>query len=351
MSNGKDIDQMLDRAKRQNAKDIEILIKDIKIHNKILDQRNAKREEMKLKAEERERKALENRRMKEELQKEKINKIKQKQKTKEINQLDQKFSRITSQKKQTNFNGEKVEEFNEKNRKQYEFNINNKISNYSANRRQYLDKIKEKFYAQNENVRNKMEYHIEEQKKENNDLKNEIDLANAQRFDNYKAYLAQKKEEIYERVDKLNEKHESARLRKQKMIQNNENQIYKIVKDIREGNQEESENNNISNTSETILKQIEKRNKVKQKQIENNSIIQQNMNNRNEEILINEFEKFKHANKVELEVKRKQQHNLLKTIFTQEEYDRKLENMQKKLNKLKNESVYKVDPSKIENNC
>ena len=129
MSNGKDIDQMLERAKRQNAKDIEILIKDIKIHNKIVDKRNAKREEMKLKAEERERKVLENRRLKEELQKEKINKIKQRQKSKEINQLDQKFSRIVSQKRQTNFNGEKVEEFNEKNRKQYEFNINNKLSN------------------------------------------------------------------------------------------------------------------------------------------------------------------------------------------------------------------------------
>ena len=349
MSNGKDIDQMLERAKRQNAKDIEILIKDIKIHNKIVDKRNAKREEMKLKAEERERKVLENRRLKEELQKEKINKIKQRQKSKEINQLEQKFSRIVSQKRQTNFNGEKVEEFNEKNRKQYEFNINNKLSNYSANRQQYLDKIKDKFYSQNENVRNKMEYHIEEQKKENNDLKNEIDLTHAQRFDNYKTYITQKKAEIYERADKLNEKHESARLRKQKMIQNNENQIYQIVRDIRDGNEDESQNNNTSNTSETILKQIEKRNKVKQKQLENNSIIQQNMNNRNEEILINEFEKFKHANKVELEVKKKQQHNLLKTIFTQEEYDRKLENMQKKLNKLKNESVYRVDPSKISN--
>ena len=56
MSNSKGLAQIIQRAKNQKQKDIELLLKDIKTHNKVIDQRRTKKEEMRLKAEEREKK-------------------------------------------------------------------------------------------------------------------------------------------------------------------------------------------------------------------------------------------------------------------------------------------------------
>ena len=111
MSNSKGLDQIIQRAKNQKQKDIELLLKDIKTHNKVIDQRRAKKEEMRLKAEEREKKAYENRKMYEDLQKEKLNKIKQRQKSREMNQIDQQYQKILQ--RQKNYNVEQVEENND----------------------------------------------------------------------------------------------------------------------------------------------------------------------------------------------------------------------------------------------
>ena len=94
MSNTKVIDQIIKRAKDQNQKDIELLLKDIKTHNKVEEQRRAKKEEMRLRAEEREKRALENRKLNEELQKEKVKQIKERQKTKEVKNITQEYHKL-----------------------------------------------------------------------------------------------------------------------------------------------------------------------------------------------------------------------------------------------------------------
>ena len=146
MSNSKGLDQIIQRAKNQKQKDIELLLKDIKTHNKVIDQRRAKKEEMRLKAEEREKKAYENRKMYEDLQKEKLNKIKQRQKSREMNQIDQQYQKILQ--RQKNYNVEQVEENNDNRANAY-----SKLNPFSSNRRQYLDKIKDKFYSHNTHQR------------------------------------------------------------------------------------------------------------------------------------------------------------------------------------------------------
>ena len=350
MSNTKVIEQIIKRAKEQNQKDIELLLRDIKTHNKIEEQRRAKKEEMRLRAEEREKRAIENRRLNEELQKEKVKQIKERQKSKEVKRITQEYHKLAE--RQTNFNGERVQEINERTRKQYESNVYSKLNQFSNNRQQYLDKIRERFYLQNEDVRNKMENHREEEKKENNDLKNEIDILNAKRYDNYKNITQLKEEENYERAERINEKHINARKRKNQMIQQSENQIYKIVNDIKNGNDMNTIIENEKKQREGIIpehikRNIEQRNEVKRKQSENSLILENQRKMNNEEILQKEFEKFKNANKVELDVKKKQQRNILRTVFAQEDYDRKVEDMEKKINQIKNNSVYRVDPSKL----
>lgn len=350
MSNTKVIEQIIKRAKDQNQKDIELLLRDIKTHNKVEEQRRAKKEEMRLRAEEREKRAIENRRLNEELQKEKVKQIKERQKSKEVKRITQEYHKLAE--RQTNFNGERVQEINERTRKQYESNVYSKLNQFSNNRQQYLDKIRERFYLQNEDVRNKMENYREEEKKENNDLKNEIDIANAKRYDNYKNITQLKEEENYERAERINEKHINARKRKNQMIQQSENQIYKIVNDIKNGNDMNTIIENEKKQREGIIpehikKNIEQRNEVKRKQSENSLILENQRKMNNEEILQKEFEKFKNANKVELDVKKKQQRNILRTVFAQEDYDRKVEDMEKKINQIKNNSVYRVDPSKL----
>ena len=350
MSNTKVIEQIIKRAKDQNQKDIELLLRDIKTHNKVEEQRRAKKEEMRLRAEEREKRAIENRRLNEELQKEKVKQIKERQKSKEVKRITQEYHKLAE--RQTNFNGERVQEINERTRKQYESNVYSKLNQFSNNRQQYLDKIRERFYLQNEDVRNKMENYREEEKKENNDLKNEIDIANAKRYDNYKNITQLKEEENYERAERINEKHINARKRKNQMIQQRENQIYKIVNDIKNGNDMNTIIENEKKQREGIIpehikKNIEQRNEVKRKQSENSLILENQRKMNNEEILQKEFEKFKNANKVELDVKKKQQRNILRTVFAQEDYDRKVEDMEKKINQIKNNSVYRVDPSKL----
>ena len=350
MSNTKVIEQIIKRAKDQNQKDIELLLRDIKTHNKVEEQRRAKKEEMRLRAEEREKRAIENRRLNEELQKEKVKQIKERQKSKEVKRITQEYHKLAE--RQTNFNGERVQEINERTRKQYESNVYSKLNQFSNNRQQYLDKIRERFYLQNEDVRNKMENYREEEKKENNDLKNEIDIANAKRYDNYKNITQLKEEENYERAERINEKHINARKRKNQMIQQSENQIYKIVNDIKNGNDMNTIIENEKKQREGIIpahikRNIEQRNEVKRKQSENSLILENQRKINNEEILQKEFEKFKNANKVELDVKKKQQRNILRTVFAQEDYDRKVEDMEKKINQIKNNSVYRVDPSKL----
>ena len=350
MSNTKVIEQIIKRAKDQNQKDIELLLRDIKTHNKVEEQRRAKKEEMRLRAEEREKRAIENRRLNEELQKEKVKQIKERQKSKEVKRITQEYHKLAE--RQTNFNGERVQEINERTRKQYESNVYSKLNQFSNNRQQYLDKIRERFYLQNEDVRNKMENHREEEKKENNDLKNEIDILNAKRYDNYKNITQLKEEENYERAERINEKHINARKRKNQMIQQSENQIYKIVNDIKNGNDMNTIIENEKKQREGIIpehikRNIEQRNEVKRKQSENSLILENQRKMNNEEILQKEFEKFKNANKVELDVKKKQQRNILRTVFAQEDYDRKVEDMEKKINQIKNNSVYRVAPSKL----
>ena len=182
----------------------------IKTHNKVIDQRRAKKEEMRLKAEEREKKAYENRKMYEDLQKEKLNKIKQRQKSREMNQIDQQYQKILQ--RQKNYNVEQVEENNDNRANAY-----SKLNPFSSNRRQYLDKIKDKFYSHNESLKSKNEYKLDEEKKD-------TEIPN---------------EKVYVKINQEGnrDKHKTEKSIKNKKPKENENHFFEIVNDIKDENE------------------------------------------------------------------------------------------------------------------
>lgn len=301
MSNSKGLDQIIQRAKNQKQKDIELLLKDIKTHNKVIDQRRAKKEEMRLKAEEREKKAYENRKMHEELQKEKLNKIKQRQKSREMNHLDQQYQKILQ--RQKNYNVERIEENNDNRTNAY-----SKVETYSSNRRQYLDKIKDKFYSHNESLKNRNEYKLDEEKKDTE-------------IPNEKEYV-----QINEENNRT--KHKSAK--RIKVQKENDNQIFEIVNDIKDGNEMrqilQNERHLRNKIPEHIQKNIESQRKLKESATEKRK-------NATEERLYNEYLSIKSSNRIELEVKKKKPNSLFKPIYSEEDYDKKIEEMKSKLNK------------------
>ena len=300
MSNSKGLDQIIQRAKNQKQKDIELLLKDIKTHNKVIDQRRAKKEEMRLKAEERERKAYENRKMHEDLQKEKLNKIKQRQKSREMNQIDQQYQKILQ--RQKNYNVERVEENNDN-----RVNAYSKLNPFSSNRRQYLDKIKDKFYSHNESLKSKNEYKLDEEKKD-------TEIPN---------------EKVYVKINEEEPKHKSAKCKKNTISKENENHFFEIVNDIKDGNEMKAILQNERNFKNKIPEHIQKNIESQRKQKEN---IISKRKNETEERLYNEYLSIKSSNRIELEEPKKKTKNIYKTIYTQEEYDKKIEEMKNKIN-------------------
>ena len=302
MSNSKGLDQIIQRAKNQKQKDIELLLKDIKTHNKVIDQRRAKKEEMRLKAEEREKKAYENRKMYEDLQKEKLNKIKQRQKSREMNQIDQQYQKILQ--RQKNYNVEQVEENNDNRANAY-----SKLNPFSSNRRQYLDKIKDKFYSHNESLKSKNEYKLDEEKKD-------TEIPN---------------EKVYVKINQEGnrDKHKTEKSIKNKKPKENENHFFEIVNDIKDENEMnailQNERNYKNKVPEHIQKTIESQRKQKE------SILSKRKNEP-EERLYNEYLSIKSSNRIELEETKKKSKNIIKTIYTKEDYDKKIEEMKNKLN-------------------
>ena len=102
-----------------------------------------------------------------------------------------------------------------------------------------------------------------------------------------------------------------------------------IVNDIKDGNEMKAILQNERNFKNTIPEHIQKTIESHRKQKE--TIISKRKNE-TEERLYNEYLSIKSSNSIELEDPKKKSKNIYKTIYTQEEYDKKIEEMKNKIN-------------------
>ena len=121
--------------------EVQILLKNIKNNNKLIQQRNKTREEIMKRKDERDKKMEEVLRRNEQLEFEKKNKIKKRQMSRDVKNIQRRYNILKPMydDKDIYYNNENI-----KNKK-----IGNQIQVFSTNRRTHLNEVKNKFYESN----------------------------------------------------------------------------------------------------------------------------------------------------------------------------------------------------------
>ena len=133
----------------KNQLEVKLILKRAKTNNKIIESRNKAREEMHRKFKERENR-LEIARIKSELMRlDKINKIKNRQMSRDVKNIKMKFQQIS----QNDIINNNNYIFNQNNIEKNELINTNKMSVYSSYRRQNINNIKNRFYEQNDSLK------------------------------------------------------------------------------------------------------------------------------------------------------------------------------------------------------
>ena len=280
--------------------EVQIILKNIKMKSKLIDQRILKKEEMRKKIEERERRAEKIREQNELIQNEKLNRLKQKQRDKEIQKIEKQFNKIKPK-----FNNSTHEEIIAKNDEK----LSNKINVYSANRRNQLHKIKNDFYNQNEDIL--LKHKINEEHKLNfNEVKKELN------------------------INELEKKNINHIIKNNEERYNDENEFKIIEQDDEFIEIVEGYKKNFDSKEKDYL--YEKRNNIisnkinNDYEIANNIIIEKEIKKDKDAIeLTNEFKKFKKYNNIQLDIKFNKNKIEYQPKYTIEKIDEKIEELDK----------------------
>ena len=281
--------------------EVQIILKNIKMKSKLIDQRILKKEEMRKKIEERERRAEKIREQNELIQNEKLNRLKQKQRDKDILKIEKEFNKIKPK-----FNNSTHEEIIAKNDEK----LSNKINVYSANRRNQLTKIKNEFYYQNEDIL--LKHKINDEHKLNfNEVKKELNINELEKKhlnhiikNNEEKYNDDNDYKIIEQDDEFIEVVEGYK----KNFDNKEKDLYDKRSNII--------SNNINNNYE----------------IPNNIISEKEIKKDKDAIeLTNEFKKFKKYNNIQLDIQLNKNNIEYQPKFTIEKIDKRIEELDKKI--------------------
>ena len=280
--------------------EVQIILKNIKMKSKLIDQRILKKEEMRKKIEERERRAEKIREQNELIQNEKLNRLKQKQRDKEIQKIEKQFNKIKPK-----FNNSTHEEIIAKNDEK----LSNKINVYSANRRNQLTKIKNDFYYQNEDIL----------------LKHKIN-------DEHKLNFNEVKKEL--NINELEKKNINHIIKNNEERYNDENEFKIIEQDDEFIEIVEGYKKNFDSTEKDYL--YDKRNNIisnkinNDYEIANNIIIEKEIKKDKDAIeLTNEFKKFKKYNNIQLDIKFNKNKIEYQPKYTIEKIDEKIEELDK----------------------
>jgi hypothetical protein len=130
-------------------------------------------------------------------------------------------------------------------------------------------------------------------------------------------------------------------MRKRKIIEQSGNEINKVVKDVIGSSYEDYIPPNYFNLSLQQLKRIDRRKEVKKRKEEMNKEEALKKVDDDSKILNNELNKFYKIMTREQHNKNKRENILFKTIQQQEQEDYNLERTHKRLENLKNKSIYK----------
>jgi hypothetical protein len=226
-------------------------------------------------------------------------------------------------------------------RKSYENITYKKIAVYTQRRGVHFEQRQKKFNTHNKIVNEKMNKHIAIKSIGTGALKNELDLQEANRLNSHNKYLHDKYNSIISYARSRNLHGSEVRMRKRKVIEQSENEINKVVKDVIGSSYEDYIPPNYFNLSQQQLKRIDRRKEVKERKDEMNKEEARKKVEDDSKILNNELNKFYKIMTREQHNKIKRENILFQTIQQQEQEDYNLERTHRKLENLKNKSIYK----------
>lgn len=343
----KQIGSEYERAKNTNSIDYQMLLQDIKTREKIEKQRKEVLNNQKVKKENWLRKVEQNRQLCEEQQKEKIIELKQSREVKEAYVHNKKTQKIIPKSYITHM--EKIEETNEELRNRINNEITSKMQLYSTKHDNHIEQIKSKSYIYNKSVINKHDQYWEERKIDNNDKQIEIDMVNAKKYHCYQRYMLDRRRQAEHYHNQLEQKALMALNNRHEMNSSKDEDLNKMVKRIREESSMDitPRRGNSNKNDKTTKQKFDERQLMMQKQYENKVRLDNEKIIKNEKILLEEYDLFKRVNDEEFKKESERQKNQINTIFIQEKKDRIINDLTQKINKLKNDSIYKKNLSNL----
>lgn len=228
-------------------------------------------------------------------------------------------------------------------RKTYENETHKKLAIYTRRREDYFNQIKNKSSIHNTIVNDKMIEHIGVKSIGTDDLKNELDLQESKRLNMHNEYLYNKYNSICAYAKARHLRGVEVRKRKRGMIEKCESEIIKVAHDAMIGSYEDRLPPNYFQLTQNQLKRIDRRREAKERKEgidreEAKKKIETDAKTLNDEL--HKFYKIMAREKRNEDIREK---ILIKTIRKQEEEDYNLEQTLRKLEKLKNKSIYKND--------
>lgn len=347
----KQIDQEYERAKNSNDFDYQMMLQETETRAKIERQRKEELEKQKTKINQRKLKADQNRLLCEEEKKDRINKLKQRREFKDSQLNNRKKHQIISKTFITHI--DEIEEDKERLRNKLNQEIISTIQSYSDNHNNHIKEIENKSVAYYQHVMEKHDKYWAERKVNNDDIRNEIDLINAKKFHTYQKFMYEKGKQYEYYYDQRKQKELMADNNKRDMNNFKDENLKKMVNQTREGGNmsqrtELTSRQSTSNKNQKTTKEkFDEREIMTQKQYENKLKIDNEKIIINEKILQEEYDLFKKISDEELKRERNRQRSQINTIRIQEDKDRKIDDLNDYISKLKNKSIYKRDVSNL----
>ena len=262
-------------------------------------------------------------------------------------------TRTPSSLSQTNFLITKTRNNNENLRKSYESLIYTRLRTFTANKNKHMHQIRNKFNAYNTFVHTKMQKHKVTKLISNQKLKDDLDMKSAEQLHRYTKYIHNKAQSLNEYNDYLRQRSEEVKTNRNELRQHNVMELKKIVNDVTSGCSYDEQQQqlqqcccyytakNSCRLTSGQLKLIRKEKEAKEKVeiFKRNEMI--NKQNKDKQILINEFRKFNKICKREKDNQNRREILLRGVIRKQQRDDYDMKEIKKDIEHVKDKSIYK----------
>ena len=241
----------------------------------------------------------------------------------------------------TNFLITKTRNDNETLRKSYESLIYTRLSTFTANKREHMHQIRNKFNAYNTFVNGKTQKARATKLLTTDRLKDDLDMKGAAQLHRYDKQVHSKAQSLNVYNEYLRQHNAEVKMRANELRQYNLTELKRIVNDAINGSYQDRVPKNSFRFTASQLKMIRKERETKEKV----EIFKRNEMRKKEEtdneILINEYRKFGKVCKKEKERLSTRETLLLRTIRKQEKDDNDMVEIRKDIEHVKDKSIYK----------